>query len=360
MSPSSALKLEVIRNTEQLESIVEVWSQLWNEDWAATPFQSPEWLLPWWRYFSEGDLFVIALRQDGRLYALLPFYIHPAPERDERQLLFLGAGTSDYLDGLFHKRRMTPMEQDAMASLVVECLMDHRELWDAAYLKQLRNDSPILDWANLFPSGSRRYPSEPCSSIWIDQGKRLPQKMSRNIGYYRRSAEQRGKLQFAAATEETALAVFDCLISLHQQRWETTGQCGVLAEERVRQHHREAIPLLHSKQILRLYSLMIDDKIIGVFYGLADPSHRKSRKVYYYLSGFDPEFSMVSPGTLLLAAGIDEAKAEGAVAIDLLRGGEQYKRLWGAEFYPTYAIELRLSSRSARQPARGFSLQVSA
>lgn len=361
MSPFSTLKLELIQKAEELQSLEGEWSQLWDEDSMATPFQSPEWLLPWWRNFKEGELFVIALRQNGRLCALLPFYIYSDPAKGERQLLFLGAGTSDYLDGLFSNRRMAPTEQDALVSIVTECLLNYRQLWDIAYLKQLRNDSPILALTDLFPSANRRYPSEACAWLSLERDKNIPSKILRNIHYYRRHAEQMGRLEFTPVTLETALSTFDELVSLHRQRWERLGQDGVLAEERVRQHHRETIPLLYRKQILRLSRLTIDGNTIGVFYGLADSPSRRRRKVYYYLSGFHPDYHMVSPGTLLLAAAVEEGKAEGAIGIDLLRGEEQYKRLWGAEFYPTYAIELRSLGRSPHmKPAQNYPLRASA
>src|SRR5262245_47572097 len=101
MSRSNSLDVEIIRDTKGLHAIQNEWSQLWKEDARATPFQSPEWLLPWWNCFAEGKLFVIALRSHDRLIAFVPLYIYRRSQSGERQLLFLGAGTSDYLGGLF-------------------------------------------------------------------------------------------------------------------------------------------------------------------------------------------------------------------------------------------------------------------
>jgi CelD/BcsL family acetyltransferase involved in cellulose biosynthesis len=39
----------------------------------ATPFQHPDWLLPWWRHIGGGVLFVIAIQDGGEL---APFYVH--------------------------------------------------------------------------------------------------------------------------------------------------------------------------------------------------------------------------------------------------------------------------------------------
>jgi CelD/BcsL family acetyltransferase involved in cellulose biosynthesis len=97
----------------------------------------------------------------------------------------------------------------------------------------------------------------------------------------------------------------------------------------------------------------LEGKIIAVFYGMADPRQRKNRSIYYYLNGFDLEYKDLSPGTLLLALALEEARKEGAEGIDLLRGGEEYKELWGAEYRPTYALEYlaaQLVDRPSQSP----------
>jgi CelD/BcsL family acetyltransferase involved in cellulose biosynthesis len=93
--------LEILCSTAELEAFVPQWRELWFQDPNAKPFQRPEWLLPWWRHFQQPDLYVACIRHAGELTGMVPLYVYADPERNERQLLLLGAGTSDYLDGLF-------------------------------------------------------------------------------------------------------------------------------------------------------------------------------------------------------------------------------------------------------------------
>ncbi len=53
------------------------WEALWRRAAAAaTPFQSPAWLLPWWGAFGTGRPRAAALRGgDWRLLGLLPLYL---------------------------------------------------------------------------------------------------------------------------------------------------------------------------------------------------------------------------------------------------------------------------------------------
>ena len=93
------------------------WQTLWSQDAFAKPFQRPEWLLPWWHHFAQPDLYVLCFRQAGELTGILPLYVYSDPVRQERQLLLLGAGTSDYLDGIFSARCSTTDILQALASL---------------------------------------------------------------------------------------------------------------------------------------------------------------------------------------------------------------------------------------------------
>jgi CelD/BcsL family acetyltransferase involved in cellulose biosynthesis len=59
-----------------------------------------------------------------------------------------------------------------------------------------------------------------------------------------------------------------------------------------------------------------------------------------YIGGFDPRWSALSPGTLLLGHAIEQATAEGAAAFDFLRGAEAYKYRWGAIDEPMFAVRV--------------------
>src|SRR5437016_5851015 len=66
-SNAPTLSVEELTTLKALEAIRPDWSSLWDRCEAATPFQSPDWLIPWWRHLGEGELMVLALRQNGRL-----------------------------------------------------------------------------------------------------------------------------------------------------------------------------------------------------------------------------------------------------------------------------------------------------
>jgi CelD/BcsL family acetyltransferase involved in cellulose biosynthesis len=151
----------------------------------------------------------------------------------------------------------------------------------------------------------------------------LPARKRRDVKQARNRAARRGGFRIERAHDlEPAL---DHLFRLHALRWESRGEAGVLAQERVRAFHREAAAGLFAAGLLRLYVLRIAGDVAAVFYGF---SHRD--RIYGYLTGLDPAFAYESPGVTIVAHAIEQALAEGAREFHFLRGREAYKYRWGA------------------------------
>ena len=337
---SELASIEPLTSAEQLAALLPAWTRLWEADRRATPFQHPAWLLPWWRQFGpEGELHTLALRgTDGDLLGLLPLYTYREPHTGERKLLLLGAGTSDYLDGVFSGAAAAiGHAQKALAFALQEL-----GCWDSLSLMQLRTCSPLLTAARAQPlqDGLQISEAEPCSLLDIDC--ELPPKVRANIGRYRRRAAAQGQLACTVAQSvPEALESFDHLQRLQRERWRDRGEAGVLEDERVVAHHREAIPALLAAGLLRFFRLTLDGRLLGVLYALADPPSHARRSLYLYLIGFDVRFARLSPGTLLLAEVWHHAQTEGFAVLDLLRGGESYKQLWGAQPSTTFTLHAR-------------------
>jgi CelD/BcsL family acetyltransferase involved in cellulose biosynthesis len=145
------------------------------------------------------------------------------------------------------------------------------------------------------------------------------------VNLARNRATRRGEVRIDKAAEADAGAFLEVLSLLHGARWQSRGEAGVLADDRVRQFQRAALPRLLSAGVARCYVLRIADAAAAVHYGFL---HRE--RAYVYLTGFDPDFAFESPGVLLLAHAVEQAFREGARAFHFLRGPEAYKYRWGA------------------------------
>jgi CelD/BcsL family acetyltransferase involved in cellulose biosynthesis len=323
-----ALEIEAVTTGAGLEALAPAWHDLWRRAPAATPFQSPAWLIPWWREIGGGELRVLVARQDGRMVALLPMYLQHDGEGGK--LLPLGIAISDYLDGLF--------EED-VGVMAAEALLRHlagRDDWRRCELHPLRPGTPLLE-AGASPGMTDEVLAfEPCLVVEVPAAARelrdvLPSKIRDNLRYFRGRAERAGRVSFETATAAILSDFVEALFRLHDARWHQLEQPGVLADPAIRRFHRAAAPVLLSSGLLRLHALRLDERLIAVMYAL----HARGR-AYCYLCGFDPEFGAVSPGTLILGRTVEQAVREGAREVDFLRGQERFKYFWGVRERPCY------------------------
>jgi CelD/BcsL family acetyltransferase involved in cellulose biosynthesis len=338
MRPDAVLAtIEEVTELSALERLRPEWEALWRAVPDATPFQSPAWLIAWWRHVGEGALLVLALRAAGRLVGLFPFYRYTQPEGGGRRLFPLGIATTDYLDALL-------LPEAVPAQGVVGRHLALRAEAEAWEWPQLRAGSPLL--ALPAPAGwsEEIAAADPCPCLTLpDSLDALPARVSaktlRDLRAVRRRADQAGALRWE--TEAGGIeAPFDALLRLHAARWATRGEGGVLADPAVQAMHREALPGLHRAGLLRFHALRLDGEIVAVLYALVDPPGRSARRLYLYLSGFNPALERLSPGMLLVGRAVEAAIAEGLAVADFLRGRERYKYFWGAEDQPTFLRRL--------------------
>lgn len=336
----AVLTVAEVTSADGLEQLHHEWTELFLRCRHTTPFQSPEWLIPWWRHIGEGDLWTLAVREAGELVGVAPLYVYTHPEDGRREVFPIGIATTDYLDVLF-----LPEHAERGMRAVFEHLRANAHRWDACEFPQLRPESPLLSapapsgWYDEI-SGAECCPVLALPRTEADLRSCVPARMLHNLRYYQRRAEKLGRVRFERAHDENLDELFDALLRLHGARWSSKGEAGVLCDERVRQAHRESLPGLLARGMLRLYALRLGERIVAVYYGFADPRHG-ARRHYYYLGGFEPELAELSLGTLLIGHAIRQAVREGAVEFDFLRGQEPYKYLWGAMDRPTFRRHLR-------------------
>jgi len=298
--------MEILTTTEQLEAARKDWLDLWRRTPDATPFQSPMWLLPWWRHFGSNDLTVIATRASGRLESLAPLYV--IREDGESLGLFLGTGISDYLDVIAAEVGGAPLDLTQ-----IDC-----QMWD---LQQLRPSSPLLKMQ--MPDGWRDNIEEQDRSLVLTLAETSPSThFQKKLRYYRRSLDA----TFETANRENLDAFLDALFALHAARWQKRGMPGMLADDVIQRFHREVARAMLDAGALRMYAMRSADRIAAVFYGFAH-----NGTVAYYLSGYDPALEKYSPGSVIVAHAIEQAVREGATVFDFLRGAEDYKYAWGAK-----------------------------
>jgi CelD/BcsL family acetyltransferase involved in cellulose biosynthesis len=323
----SAVIVEEITDKQDFAALAPAWWELWRRcaagrSTAATPFQTPAWLLSWWDAFAPGGLCVIALRRGERLVGLAPLYVEAGAS--DRRLLPVGMSVSDYLDVL--------IDDDAPGA--GEMLMRHLTQacarWDSCELTELAPDSCARRLPR--PAGCEETDDlasacpvlalpDKVDGLW----QTYPPLKRRAIRMARNRASRRGAVDIAAGDAASHDGMLTELFRLHAARWQPQGEAGVLADARMRGFHQTAIAALAQADLARCYALSIAGETTAVYCGFTHGG-----RAYCYLTGFDPAYEFESPGTIVIAHAIEQAVREGMREFHFLRGRETYKYGWGA------------------------------
>src|SRR5581483_2187260 len=234
------MDLRVITTAEEFADLAPEWHELWRRSPNATPFQSPMWLLPWWRHFGSNDLHVIAAREEGKLAALAPLYI--LRDDSESLGLFIGTGISDYLD--------------AIGDAAFFDHIDASPIWD---FQQLRASSSFLNANTPHGWSDNVEDQDPCVVLPLANFS-LSTHAQKKLRYYRRSIERRGRLAIEQANRDNLDNLLQSLFDLHGARWQRRGMPGMLADDVIQAFHREVAPAMLDAGALRMYAMSLDDR----------------------------------------------------------------------------------------------------
>ncbi|TPJ24343.1 GNAT family N-acetyltransferase [Mesorhizobium sp. B2-7-2] len=312
------LRTEIIRDPGTFEDLEPCWWQLWGRSISATPFQSPAWLIPWWRTFAPGDLTAIAVWSGDELAGLAPLYIER--HNGGQRLLPIGISLSDYLDIL----SAPELEAETEAAIAEAALSLE---WSQWILPDLSADAISLSLELPNAEERRSMAHAACPVLLLDGDRTLarsvPARRRRQLRRAERAARRRGAV-IVSRGESDPQTFLDRLIRLHGARW--TGHGGGVLSDTAVEFHRRALPRLADNGLARCLTIQIDDAVVGAYYGF----HHRDR-AYAYLGGFDPAYAGESPGAILIGHAITGAASEGALEFDFLRGREGYKYGWGAK-----------------------------
>ena len=338
LETTAGLRIDELTSIEQLEHLRSEWLDLYHRCARTTPFQLPQWLIPWWKHLGEGQLWTLALRHEGRLVGLAPWFLHMDNQAAARQLLFIGTGNTDYLDVL-----LDPDWESEGQVAFFQHLEANSTLWDRCDWQQLRGESTLLraplagQWDNHI-SVQDVCPVLKLPSHLESLSQAVPGHMLEKLRFYWRRAEKLGRVEITRACKGNLRELFCAHVELHRVRWLSRGQPGMLNEERIARFQAEAASEMLANGVLRLSALRLADRPIGTLFALAD-----RRAAFYYLGGFDPEFAPISPGTLLIGDAIEQAIREQLNEFDFLRGCEAYKYRWGAKNRLNYRCQFESS-----------------
>ncbi len=207
-----------------MRDLLPEWNDLWRRVPGATPFQSPAWLLAWWRHFATGAPKILTSRSTGTLVGALPLYVRV--EGTACKLLPIGIGLSDYLDAL-----VDPQYPDAARELF-EAIAGIAG-WHECHLPDLPPGAKLA--TAPCPAGLRETggPTVPCPVLPLPPtadglGRVVPRKTLRDLRQAAARAAPLGRVEIACADAASLGDTMGELFRLHEKRWQSRGEGGVL------------------------------------------------------------------------------------------------------------------------------------
>jgi len=321
--------------------LYDAWNDILSQTDDANVQLTHEWLSSWWEVFGDNErLSLITITDQGKILGIAPLTISKVIGKagfELRKLVFVGDGLTDYHDLLIANER----REEVLRSLI-EFIANSKESWDAIHFRNVRSDSPNLpilrDALGDTSFRSIERINYECSSIsldcdWTDYyhgvlGKNLRSDIRRRLNYLGRM----GKAEFIRLREvDDVTNTLGIIKSLHIKCRRAKGETSWYTDESRFRFVSLILKRFGDRKWLDLLFLKLNDQIIAYYLGFV-----YDNIVYFWNTGFDPEFSKLSPGKLLLHHWIEDSFAQGYREFDFMVGDETYKRHWATSTRPNY------------------------
>lgn len=363
-----ALRVELVDDEAAFDGLAGEWDELLEASAQQVYFLRYSWNRSWWRnHAPRGARPHILCCRDrrGQLLGLAPLYwrqhrILGLPYL--RELAFIGMGielkTSEYMDNIARRG-----EERAVAHAFAEFLRGRPD-WDRIWLSQVPSDSRFLEHLCDFfgdQAATTQYDRAPfidTSVPWETYKHSLGRSMRRNVEYYARRLFKTRQCEFRrAGTRAEAEAALDCLVNLHQVRWQSAGQPGSFSDPMLRTLIGDAVRAEFDAGRVRLWTLSVDGQVEAALLGFLD-----NGVLHYFQKGFNPAFAKDGIGTALLSLCLRDSFADPAIsAFDFMGGGAVYKDLWAREHRSTsLCVVDRFNLRTRLHAARARFREASA
>ena len=325
---------------DEIERLRRAWDELSAAAQPGHPFLSWAWQQGWLRSHRElRPLVLTDGRADGRLTALLPLRLRAARwpgSLPHLEWLAEGSG-GDELDLL-----LAPGADANTGRRMLDFLLSLKG-WSVADLHSVREDSQLLrclDEKTRARSSLRLEFELP----WLELPASFEALLAAASANFRSEIRRRRRAwsQHAGGLEIECVEAprrlqerLPELFRLHNLRQRQKAQPGIFEAEAVREFHACLIEELAPSSHARLYLLHAFGRPRAALYGI-----QTGERFAFFQSGFDPEYTALSPGTVLMSGVIEDCIRRGERRFDFLRGDERYKHRWTAQARRSHRLRL--------------------
>jgi CelD/BcsL family acetyltransferase involved in cellulose biosynthesis len=335
------LRATVYSNAEGFTALKDEWNELLHDSAADTVFLTYEWQTVWWKHLGEGQLALIAFRDDNdRLMGLAPLFVREN-QAGEQELNTVGCvDVSDYLDLIARRGH-----EEAVFGALLDLLANSDDpSWDVLNLCNIRQESPTLSLlkplAEALDYQASMEQQEVCPIValdgsWDDYLATLDGKERRELRRKMRKANPFAGVEWYIVDADHDLeAEVDRFLALMASSREDKAE---FLHEDHRAFMQDVAQTTWQAGWLELAFLTIQGEPAATMMNFV-----YNNQTLLYNSGLDAaRFLRMSPGIVLTAFLIQHSIEQGRTVFDFLRGDEGYKYQLGGNDTPIYQLSIR-------------------
>lgn len=338
------MHIKAIRTYEEFEALEVEWNDLLRHSASHVPFSRHEFLRTWWSTlgggeWEQGDLFILVGRTaDGALRGIAPLFL-TKNQQGEKALMLLGSfEIADYLDIIAR-----PEDLSAFVSAALKFLHgEDASSWDVLDLYNILEDSPTIpalqaaaeqNGLQITQDRLQHCPFIPLPGDWETYLGSIDKKQRHEIRRKIRRAESNLQpvrwyiVEDGSRLESEVEAFLDLMGQDPEKK--------AFLTDVMRSQMRAAVRAAFDAGWLQLSFLEVGGLKAAGYLNFDYANH-----IWVYNSGFDYEFSSLSPGWVLLGYLLQWANENKRVAFDFMRGDEDYKYRFGG--VDRYVIRVRV------------------
>lgn len=327
----------LITTDQEFHALEPLWYELLVNSDHQSPFMSWEWVSCWWKYFGSGQLHVITFQESNELVGIAPLYCTREPW-GIRSLRILGTGLSDYMDFLIREGYGQTLYRTLLECVLTEDSFELISLEQVPpnrleTLKEISRSSGF--YLQIKPRGHCYGVRLPAS--WDEYLQGLGKKERYNIRRQSHILENRHQVIFKRIHqpgEELGKAIEE-FFGLMMKRLMMRERHLAVREQTLLRFHQDVAERFAGRGWLNLCMLERNSRPIASLL-----TFEYARKLFYYHSGFDPEWAKYSVGTVLLAKCVEDGIERGIREFDFMRGHAAYKSKWKVDERIFYRVAI--------------------
>lgn len=323
-------------------NLYDSWNEILSQAADANAQLTHEWLSSCWEVFGDNQkLSLITVADDGKITGIAPLTIATIVDKAGlklKKLTFVGDGLTDYHDLLIANEK----REDILRSLF-EFIFNSKKGWDAIHFRNFRGDSPNLPTMRSILAETSftfvekiniRSPYITIDCDWADYYGALSKNIRSDVRRRSNYLTKLGKSEFIRVHKiDDVIDTLQMIKSIHVKCRQAKGDVSWYMNEKRFRFASLILKRFSDHQWLDIVFLKLNDRIIAYYLGFI-----YDNIIYFWNTGFDPEFSKVGPGKLLLHYWIKDSFTQGYRQFDFMVGEESYKLQWANPTRPNYEL----------------------